>query len=160
MKLCDIRADGDSILFDGKECSGINESYQLFRDRYNRNVGKAFKTALGYRGMRTERISGYGIVLDDGYADELRRLFSDEPKHRSYLMGLVGISYCRMFSTDGMPDGNNGDKWLDWVMSSDRNLRTYGRREGVGRTNKKYTNRRKKYGREKPGKTGGTEVHL
>ena len=159
MKLCEIGTDGKSIFFDGKECSGIDESYRLFRKRYNGNVGKAFKNALGYRGMRTERISGYGIVLDEGYANELRNTFRDESKHRSYLMGLVGISYCRMFSTEGMPEGCNEDEWLDWVMSSDRNLRTYGRREGVGRTNRKYTNRRK-YGRKQNKPAGGTEVHL
>lgn len=160
MKICDISTDGNSVLFDGVECGSADDAYVLFRRRYNENVGKAFKKALGHRGLRTERISGYGIEFEDAYIGELREMFGGEGKQKSYMMGLVGISYCRMFSTDGMPEWCDDDAWLDWVMSSDRNLRTFGRREGTGRTSVRYTNRRK-YGRKKERDSeGGTEVHL
>ena len=139
MKVCEIRRDGDIIRVDDASFSTADDAYKLFRNLYNKALGKANYSKLGHSGVRTSRITATGIVFTPEYLSILRRRYIGVPRVRCYLMGLIGSSYCKIvgcydlkeFSTE-----EETERYLDWVFSKDSGLlRQYDRRNHLGRTN-------------------------
>ena len=63
MKVCEIRRDGDIIRVDDASFSTADDAYKLFRNLYNKALGKANYSKLGHSGVRTSRITATGIVF-------------------------------------------------------------------------------------------------
>lgn len=164
MKVCTIEnRDGKPIL-DGLQCSSPDEAYLLFRNKYNKALGKASYKKLGHIGQRTERITQAGIDFNEEYKEKLKEEFSDGHRIRCYIIGLIGTSYCRIFGQWGFGDqfsdydDDRSERYLDWLLASGMdNTSLFGRRDHTGRTNLKI----KHNGRRKNTETqaGGTGKH-
>lgn len=143
MKICDISINEDGIvLFNGKLCVSGDEAYRMFRAKYNAMLGRAGSRRLGRGGQRIERVNGYGIVFDDRKQEYLSSMFDGFDKVSAYMLGLVGICYCRGFGCNDFADipDEYMDDYLDWVMSSEHNLRMLGRK-GTPNTRNTYNTR-------------------
>lgn len=130
MKICSIEEKDGHVLFDGTRCGSYDDAYRMFRARYNSTMGRSGARMLGRNGQRRERINGYGVVFDDTRQEYLSSMFDGFDKVRAYMLGLVDICYCRGFGCNDFADipDEYMDDYLDWVMSSEHNLRLYDRK--------------------------------
>ena len=153
MKVCTIERSGKAVLFDGTRCPSVSAAYQLFKSRYNKALGAATHLMLGHVGQRVERITRVGIDFDKEYKDTLCSKFGSSKKVKYYILGLIGVTYCRMFGSWDFGidlydiDEEETEQYLDWLMCAGvGNTMLYGRRDQVGRTNtKSYKNGRRKH---------------
>lgn len=136
MKVCTITMVDGKPMFDGVQCGSADNAYLLYRNRYNKALGKATHKKYGHVGQRTDRITKVGIDFEKEYLESLRDEFSGEPKVNGYIIGLIGTTYCRMFGIDGH-DGDEefSERYIDWLMSSGMpGIRLCGRRDKIRRT--------------------------
>ena len=127
-----------------KRCVNADDAYRLFKQDYHRALGKRVYRRLERLGTRMERVHGFGIDFTQEYSDELARRFSGYGRVRCRIMGIVGISYCRMVGIWDMPDVDDDEfpAYLDWLMDRRSNaLYVVGRQAGSGRMDK----RKKRY---------------
>lgn len=137
-----IRKNGK--LYYGKQiCSDGNDAYCRFRDDYHASLGKRVYRRLNSP-EREERIHGFHTYYTPEFErrlDEefLRTVDEGNKRIRYYLLGIVQLSYCRMFSGADFPDYEEERfwRWLDWFILHAGELTTQvGRNEKSGRTNK------------------------
>lgn len=130
----------DGILYYGKQiCSDSNDAYCRFRDDYHASLGKRVHRRLNAP-EREERIHGFHVYFSEDIQKELDAEFGVPEQRIPYrLLGLVGISYCRLLDTSGLPDYDDDkyERWLDWFLShGDKMMTLIGRNDKSGRTNK------------------------
>lgn len=134
----------DTFYYGDKACSNAGEAYGLFREDYHKELGKRVYRRLNRVGQREERVHGFGSYYPVKYSDELAEKYGNTGRVRSYLMGIVDISYCRMVGIWDMPDISDDecDAYLDWLVDRKSNaLYLVGRNVKTGRT----ATRKKKY---------------
>ena len=133
-----IRKNG-RIYYGERICEDADHAYRLYREDYHASIGCQAFLRLNRLGQREERIHGYGFTFahpvsferDDGGAGG---------KTRVRILGLVGISYCRIVGCWDWPADLSDDefeRWLDWALSRGSGaLRTVGK-DKSGRTSKR-----------------------
>lgn len=137
------RIDGN-IYYGDKLCSSVDAAYVLFRDDYNKSVGKRAYERLSRLGSRTERIHGQGFDFTNEYSEYLAEQFKGYGRVECIIMGMVGIAYCNMISTEAAYDLEEDAfwKWVDWVFDKRSHaLKMIRRRDGAGRTSKRLKRR-------------------
>lgn len=150
MRVCNIESVDGDILFDGVRCSSAEDAYKLYRSRYNASLGKDTHSRYGHVGERTERLASTGICFDDMYRDSIVSEFGGRGKIRTYILGILGISYCKTFGEwdlDRDITDDQYDRYIDWILCEGlHNMRLYGRRQKIVRDNFKtrYNNGRKR----------------
>ena len=134
----------DGLYYGERRCASADEAYQLYREDYHSSLGKRVYRRLNRLGSRKERIHGFGIDFIQEYSDELANRFERYGRAKCRIMGIVGISYCRMVGIWDLPNVNDDDfpAYLDWLLDRRSNaLYVVGRRSGSGRMD----NRKKRY---------------
>ena len=135
----------DGCFYYGDECcKSADAAYRRFKDDYHRDLGKQVYRRLERLGARTERIHGFGIDFTKEYSDELAAKYAEYGRVRCRIMGIVGISYCRMVGIWDLPDVPDDQfaSYLDWLLDRRSHaLYVVGRRAGSGRMDK----RKKRY---------------
>lgn len=121
-------------------------AYREWRRRYNVSVRSAY-WRLGHVGVRVERVPCVGVELGLLRQGELDAEFGGSGRVASWLF-MVGSSYCRMFGcrdfAAGYMDWDEGkaERYVEWLTSHGAYAagvwRVCGRREGTGRSNRRY----------------------
>lgn len=124
----------DGVLYYGdRRCRDIDEVYVLFRDDYNRRIGKAVYLRLDRLGQRKERVHGFGFVRRNGFVPTLRRPVA-KAKYR--LLGLCCQSYWWSIDVSNI-DEDLFEEWVEYALTKDSKALTY-----VGRSNRKRKKRK------------------
>lgn len=133
-----VRKDG-RIYYGEQLCEDADHAYRLFRNEYHASVGRKAFLRLNRLGQREERIHGYGFTFSHPVSFE-RDDGGTSGKARVRILGLVGISYCRIMGCWEWPDNlseSEFERWLDWALSGGSGaLRTVGK-DKSGRTSKR-----------------------
>ena len=136
-----IRKDG-KIYYGSTECDNADHAYRLFRSDYHESLGRVSSLRLDRFGQRKERIHGFGFCLS-GQAS-LAGQFPESPKTGYRILGIVGVSYCRVVGGWDMPPFVTDENWEDWLFWAFRKgtkaLQLIGR---------KHKTKNKSYGRKK-----------
>lgn len=126
-----------------RRCSGADEAYERYRRDYHAAVGRDAFRRLDRLGQRTERVHGYGFAYAGNRSDqddEFRRY----GKIRYRMVGMLGISYCRiigLYDYGDIPD-EVFERWFDWAFSRGSGaLKLVGRKQKTGRTSKRLKTR-------------------
>lgn len=140
-----ITKDAGVYYYCNQRCENADDAYRRFHDDYNRQVGKEFHLKLDYRWQRTERLhDNYSYFSDKGYVQKLKDEFYGCPQVRYYLLGLVGISYHRLFSGNDIPDFDDERfwRWIDWAFCKGSGaIKIKGRKDSFGRTSRNLNKR-------------------
>lgn len=137
------RRDG-KFYYGEQECDSVDDAYLRFRMDYHDSLGRDAFRRLDRLGQRRERIHGYGFELPG--REKLDSEFFGFGRTRYRILGLVGISYCRIVGLWDMPelDDEQFDRWFDWAFSKGSNgLVLVGRKDRSGRTSKRLKTRYK-----------------
>lgn len=139
-----IKRKGDVIYYGQHKCKSPDEAYVLLRDAYHAGLGKRVYHKLNRSGRR-ERIHGYGFVLRKAARkpEGIRGGSGETVRYR--ILGILDIAYCRIVGINDMHDVSEEefDGYLDWLFEAGKGrLRLVGRKDGVGRTDKRL---KKKY---------------
>lgn len=129
-----VRKDG-GIYYGELLCDDADHAYRLYRNDYYAAIGRKAFLRLNRLGQREERIHGYGFV----FAEERTAPVHSGGRITARLLGLVGISYCRIFGTGEIHTRTDDEfeRWLDWALSRGSGvLRTVGK-DKSGRTSKR-----------------------
>ena len=136
-----IRKTGDCYYYGEVCCDTIEQVYELFRTDFNEKAGRDSFGRLDHLGRRKERIHGFGFDFAEKVGTETFRRCG---KVRYRLLGLVGISYCRMLGRDDCPilPDEQFEQWFDYAFSRGSGvLRLVGRKKNTGRTSKNLKKR-------------------
>lgn len=129
----------DGIIHYGNiPCRSADEAYSMFRKDYHDELGKRVYRRLNMR-ARTERLHGYKSYYTEERSEYLQKRFSDYPKVKGWLMGIVGISYCHAIGSWYMPQMDEDTTWdfIDYLLDVKSNaLIITGRKNKTGRTGK------------------------
>ena len=138
------RKDGE-YYYGSIRCKSVDDAYCRFREDYHEEIGRRAYRRLNRVGQRQERIHGCGFDFTEDYSNELARKYAGYGRVRCWIMGLVGISYCRMVGIWDWADIDDDAFWeyLDWLFDRRSNA-TYvvGKNYKAGRTAK---NRNRRY---------------
>ncbi|MBQ3950055.1 MAG: hypothetical protein II661_06230 [Bacteroidales bacterium] len=133
-----VKRDG-RYYYGQRLCDNADGAYALFRADYHKELGKQVFKYLNRCGQRTERIHGCGFYREKGLLDTER--FESLPRVPSYILGIVCLSYCRIFGCWDYPDLDDEqfDRWLDWALTRGSTaFYIVGRKQKTGRTSKKF----------------------
>lgn len=118
-----IHYDGEGrIVVEGVPYENPTHAYLAFRKLYNKSLGRATKRRIDTLTARRSVISHYGIDFVKEYAERLNEEFKDTKKADCYVLGLIGISYCYVYSESGFDpafrdyDDDKRERYLDWLM--------------------------------------------
>ena len=133
----------DGVYYYGAvSCRDVNDAYRLFRRDYHESLGRNAWLRLDNI-RRTERIHGFGFVFSPECAPQPM----DCKRVQCWMLGLMGVSYCRMFGMWDIPvkTEEEFDRWFDWALSKgSRAILTRELRSKRGRTSKRYLSKSKK----------------
>ena len=142
-----VRRSG-RLFFGDTPCGDADEAYRAFRNAYHESLGRKSYRRLDAK-ERKERVHGFRAYFTDEYGAALESEFGSvstrvlHVKVLFYMLGIAVTSYCRIASSERMPDYEEERffRWLDWMMMhSDRTMRTVSLRDNSGRGS---TNRKK-----------------
>ncbi len=129
-----VRRDGK--VFYGKEtCRDADDAYCRFREDYHASVGREAFLRLNRLGSRSERIHGFGFSFSSAVPP-----FVQGARVSYRILGLVGISYCRIVGGWDIPCDTEDEfeRWLDWALSRGSGvLRLVGKNDKSGRTSRR-----------------------
>lgn len=133
-----IKKDGQ--IFYGKEkCLDAESAYCKFREDYHASIGRKAFLRLNRLGSRQERIHGFGFSFSSAVPP-----FVSDTRVPYRILGLVGISYCRIVGGWDIPcrTEDEFERWLDWAFSrGSGTLRLVGKNDKSGRTSNRLNAR-------------------
>lgn len=113
-------ADG-TIWYGTVRCQSADEAYVRFRSEYHDSLGRRYYRRLNVR-QRVTRVTAVGINFPEWYREMLREEFGHLGRVRYVMLGLVGMSYYRMFGCRWLPEEVEGydegkyGRFLDWLL--------------------------------------------
>ena len=136
----EIRKDGEVYYYGDDRCSGPNDAYNRLRADYHKSLGRNVHLRLNVLGKRKERIRGiYSFFYDSGYVRQLEEEFGGSSPVPYRILGLVGVSYFRIFSGNDIPDYDDEKffRWMDYAfIKGSGAIRLIDRKNNSGRTSK------------------------
>jgi len=136
-----IRKEDGVYYYGNSACQTVDEAYQRFREEYHKSLGKQFYYRLNQLGRRTERLNGFGFVRSKGIQPPEWYKAGVVPCGRVpyYILGLVGIHYCRITGARFFPDTDEDRFWelFEWAFTRGSGvLKRVGTRDNAGRKSK------------------------
>lgn len=127
-----VKKDG-RLYYGDQPCRNADDAYCRFRNEYHASLGRRAYHRLNRFGQREERIHDNGFVFEGSLG------YEGDGRADVYILGLMGLSYCRMLGGWSVPcEDEQFEPWFDWAFSKGSGaLRIVGRKQKTGRTSKR-----------------------
>lgn len=137
----EIRKDGEVYYYGDDRCNGPDDAYSRLRADYHKSLGRNVHLRLNMLGKRKERIRGiHSFLADRDYAKRLEKEFGGSSPVPYRILGLVGVSYFRIFSGEDLQRFCDDDRFMRWVdyafLKGSGAVRLIDRKNNSGRTSK------------------------